>query len=460
MKKPKVLIADDDSRHRDMLRTILNDWGYDSLEAADGIEALEQAEKGADMVLLDVRMPRMDGLAALPELKRRCPRLPVILMTAFSDISAAVEAMRDGAWDYLTKPLDFAKLQATLANAAEKAGLASERPDNKSAPASGFPLLGNSAAMRELEKMLLTVAPSEATLLITGESGTGKELAARAAHNASRRAGGPFVAINCGAFTESLLASELFGHEKGSFTGADKRHDGLFRQASGGSIFLDEIGEMPLAMQVRLLRVIQEKEVLRVGGLKPEPVDCRVIAATNRDLAAEVAAGRFREDLYYRLNVVSLHMPPLRERNGDVPLLANHFANRFARINDKRFLGITGGAMRHMEAWRWPGNVRELENVMERAIILMPGEYVGERELPARLRENLAGHKRQQAPHTLLDDSDSLPTLEEVEKQVILETLKRLGNNKTEAAKALGITRKTLHSKLNKYRLEEDGAAN
>lgn len=464
MKKLTVLVADDDSRHRAMLCTLLHDWGYDTREAANGVEAVE-CSRECDVVLLDVRMPLKDGLAALPEIKKLRQDIPVILMTAFSDIAAAVEAMRNGAWDYLTKPLDFAKLQITVSNAIEKvahtvengAEAASGRPN-----AAGFPLLGSSQPMRQLEEMLLTVAPAEATLLITGESGTGKELAARAAHQASRRSGGPFVAINCGAFTESLLASELFGHEKGAFTGADKKHDGLFRQACGGTIFLDEVGEMPLSMQVRLLRVIQEKEVLRVGGSRPEPVNCRIIAATNRDLAAEVAAGRFREDLYYRLNVVSLAMPPLRDRSGDVPVLAEYFARRFAKMNDKRFLGITPGAMNLLNGWKWPGNVRELENVMERAIILMPGEYVGERELPEHIQAGsqtapatpppLAGR---QSP----DASGHWPTLEAVEKQVILETLKRLGNNKTETARTLGITRKTLHAKLNKYKEESDSQA-
>jgi len=323
-----------------------------------------------------------------------------------------------------------------------------------------FPLLGASPAMLELERMLVTVAPSEATLLITGESGTGKELAARAAHQFSRRAGGPFVAINCGAFTESLLASELFGYEKGAFTGADKKHDGLFRQACGGTIFLDEVGEMPLSMQVRLLRVIQEREVLRVGGTKPEPIDCRVIAATNRDLAVEVEKGTFREDLYYRLNVVSIAMPPLRERIGDVPILAEHFASRFAKMNGKRFLGISADAVAMLNKWKWPGNVRELENAMERAIILMPGEYIGERELPERMQaaRGTAFTKAafQRFENQRCDVSKQWPTLEAVEKQVILETLKRLDNNKTEAAKALGITRKTLYAKLNKYREETE----
>lgn len=456
MNNLSILVADDDARHRAMLKAMLTDWGYDVIEAANGEEAILRACEGTDIVLMDVRMPRKDGMAALPAIKATRQEMPVILMTAYSDVGSAVEAMRNGAWDYLAKPLDFAKLRITLDNAAGKIDPARRQPESLRTKTE-FPLLGQSQSMLELEQMLRTVAPTEATLLITGESGTGKELAARAAHAASHRAGGPFVAINCGAFTESLLAAELFGYEKGSFTGADKRHSGLFQRANGGSIFLDEVGEMPPVMQVSLLRVIQEKEVLRVGASQPENIDCRIIVATNRDLAEEVKSGRFREDLYYRLNVVSLSMPPLRDRKGDVQILAKHFAEHFAQMNGKRFLGISDAAMNALETWSWPGNVRELENVMERAIILMPGEYVGERELPERMREKrpeLGAAAMGLSSLAKPEQGSDWPTLEAVEKKVILETLKRLGNNKTEAAKALGITRKTLHTKLNKYKEE------
>lgn len=450
-KQIKILVADDDDRHRKMLRTILEDWNYAVLEAKDGVEACESFADNArlpNLVLLDVRMPKKNGLDALKEIHASHPDVPIILMTAYSEIAAAVEAMRNGAWDYITKPLDFAKIQSTLQNALTKdAGLTenAENPD--------LPLLGVSPQMQKVEELIRKVAPSEATLLITGESGTGKELAARAAHALSRRAGGPFVAINCGALPESLLESELFGHEKGAFTGADKAHQGLLRQASGGTIFLDEVGEMPLAMQVKLLRVLQQREVMPVGGKKPMPLDCRIIAATNRNLAKEVEAGNFREDLYYRLNVVNIKMPPLRDRGEDIELLANKFAKRFAKLNQRELMGITQAAMEMLKSWHWPGNVRELENTIERAIVLMPGEYVGLRELPERLRLNAKNSQQPDCAITPLANAGlpEIPTLEEVEKQVVLATLKRFDNNKTEAAKALGITRKTLHAKLKRY---------
>lgn len=448
--RPVILLAEDDTSHRLMLHTMLAEWGYDVREAANGAEAIACCgEINPDLALVDVRMPVKSGFEAIPELLALAPSLPIVLMTAFSDLEMAVQAMRLGAWDYVPKPLDMTKLRETLRHALKnrsgEAGGAEE-----SGMTSNFPLLGNSAAMRKLEQLVYSVAPSEATVLITGESGTGKELAARAIHGASKRGGGPFMAINCGAFSESLLASELFGHERGAFTGADKKHDGIFVRARGGTLFLDEVGETPLPMQVKLLRVLQEREVLSVGGTTPIPVDCRIVAATNRDLASEVKKGSFREDLYYRLNVVGITMPPLRDRDGDIPLLAEHFAKRFAARNGKRLLGITPSAMACLKEWHWPGNVRELENVLERAVILMPGEYIGERELPNHIARS--GREQEAVSRRPRKDDTPLPTLEEVERQVIMETLRSLNNNKTEAAKALGITRKTLHAKLNRYR--------
>lgn len=446
-RQPVIILAEDDHNHRQMLRTLLGDWGYEVREAADGAEAIDKcaATPPPDLALLDVRMPHKSGFEAIPELLAIKPGLPIVLMTAFSDLEMAVQAMRLGAWDYVPKPLDTTKLQTTLRQAL---GQSIQKKDG----AGDFPLLGDSAPMRELEGLIRAVAPAEANVLISGESGTGKELAAKAIHMFSKRREQPFLAINCGAFSDSLLASELFGHEKGAFTGADKKHDGIFVRTGSGSLFLDEVGEMPLPMQVKLLRVLQEKEVLSVGGTKPVPINCRIIAATNRDLAAEVEKGNFREDLFYRLHVVGIRMPPLRKRRGDLPLLANHFARLFATRNGKRFIGITSQAMACLENWAWPGNVRELENVLERAIILMPGEYIGERELPESIAK--APGIRPIASQSRKTESDATPTLEEVERQVILETLRRFNNNKTEAAKALGITRKTLHAKLNRYREE------
>lgn len=449
-----ILVADDDATHREVLRTLLEEWGYAVREAVDGEHAVALCrEQPFDLVLMDVRMPKKSGLEALKEIKVHNPAVPVLIMTAFSEVAAAVEAIKSGAYDYLTKPLDFEKLKAVLRNVFAHVGLIRENATlsrSLAATEAQTGMVGRSESMRALWEMVRTIAPTDATVLITGESGTGKELVAKAVHAASRRARGPFVAVNCAALTESLLASELFGHEKGAFTGADKKHEGHFLKADGGTIFLDEIGEMPLSMQVKLLRVIQEREVLSVGGNKAVPVDVRIIAATNRDLAKEVAAGTFRQDLYYRLNVVTLALPPLRERADDIPLLAQHFMTRFADKNNKKIKGFTPGAMDRLVRYAWPGNVRELENVIERASILLLGEHISERELP----ERFAASQGDALTDALTTDC---PTLEDVERAVILKTLKRFGGNKTEAAKALGITRKTLHAKLSKYQSAQEG---
>lgn len=474
--KLSILVADDDAAHGRMLRALLENWGYVVEVVGDGAEAVRLGrELPVDLALLDVRMPVMDGLEALKQLHEARPSLPVLMMTAWSDVPAAVEAIKSGAWDYLAKPLDFERLKVSLRNVFAHANLMEENAALSRRLAEGGGrggILGQSAPMRGLWEMIRTIAPSEATVLVSGESGTGKELVARAVHDLSHRAGGPFVAANCGAFTETLLASELFGHEKGAFTGADHRHEGLFVRAKGGTLFLDEVGELPLAMQVKLLRVLQEREVLRVGGTRPEAIDVRVIAATNRDLAQETIEGRFREDLYYRLNVVTLTMPPLRDRGGDIELLARHFATRFAQVNHKRVAGITPQALDILTCYAWPGNVRELENVMERAVILMPGEYIDVRELPERLLRGSGqaaivsgkavtgggeagatdGGGREEATAKIVGTGGGrLPTLEEVERAVILRTLQRCSGNKSETARILGITRKTLHARLNRY---------
>ncbi len=450
-----ILVADDDATHREVLRTLLEEWGYAVREAVDGEHAVALCrEQPFDLVLMDVRMPKKSGLEALKEIKVHNPAVPVLIMTAFSEVAAAVEAIKSGAYDYLTKPLDFEKLKVVLRNVFAHVGLIRENATlsrSLAATEAQTGMVGRSESMRALWEMVRTIAPTDATVLITGESGTGKELVAKAVHAAGRRARGPFVAVNCAALTESLLASELFGHEKGAFTGADKKHEGHFLKADGGTIFLDEIGEMPLSMQVKLLRVIQEREVLSVGGNKAVPVDVRIIAATNRDLAREVAAGTFREDLYYRLNVVTLALPPLRERADDIPLLAQYFMARFADKNNKKIKGFTPGAMDRLVRYAWPGNVRELENVIERASILLLGEHISERELP----ERFAPARGDALTDALTTDC---PTLEDVERAVILKTLKRFGGNKTEAAKALGITRKTLHAKLSKYQSAQEDA--
>ena len=445
-----ILLVDDDAGHRTMLRTLLGGWGYHIVEAEDGEAAVAACkEHPCDLVLMDVRMPKKNGLEAMREIKTYNPALPVLIMTAYSTIEAAVEAIKEGAYDYLTKPLDFEKLKAALHNGFDHAGLTRENGTlilpQTCVDTSG--IIGQSEPMRQLLDMVRTVAPSDATVLITGESGTGKELVAKAIHTNSQRAKKPYVAVNCAAITESLLESELFGHEKGSFTGADKKHEGHFARADTGTLFLDEIGEMPLPMQVKLLRVIQEREVQRVGGGKPVPVDVRIIAATNRDLARDVADGKFREDLYYRLNVVSLALPPLCDRPDDIPMLAQHFLQFFAEKNNKPLKGFTPGAMDSLLRYPWPGNIRELQNVIERAVVLLFGEHVSERELPERL------HTRR-LPVVIKGTPVNTATLEDAERTIILETLERVAGNKSEAAKILGINRKTLHTKLMKYQSE------
>ncbi len=450
--RAKILVVDDDAGHLSMLRTVLAGWGYAPEGATDGAEAVEKVrEKAYDAVLLDVRMAGMGGMEALTRIREFNPAVPVLIMTAYSSVETAVAALKTGAYDYLTKPLDLDVLRLTLERALDHMRLAVENEDlrQKLGQEAGAPeIIGKSRAMRELFTMIGMVAPTEATVLITGESGTGKELVARAIHARSARSQGPLVAVNCAALSETLLESELFGHEKGAFTGAERRREGRFMAANKGSIFLDEIGEIAQPIQAKLLRVIQEREIQRVGGDRPVGVDVRILAATNRDLKKEVEAGRFREDLYYRLNVVSVLVPPLRDRPEDIPLLAQFFLGRFAEKNRKRMKGFTPSAMDHLVRCPWPGNVRELENAVERAVILSVGEYVTDRELPA--YDAGASDASGAAAHASAAGLAGRP-LDDVEREVILATLGECGGNKSEAARVLGITRATLHKKLKKY---------
>ena len=449
----KLLIVEDDPGHLTTLRTIARSWGYTVQTADDGDRAVDLVKcEPVDLVLMDVRMAKMSGIEALKRITAYNPSIPVIIMTAYSSVASAVEALKTGAYDYLIKPLDFEVLKLTLERAHDHAGLKMEnrllkeqlRTDLKVAD-----IIGQSQAMKELMDLLAMAAPSEANVLITGESGTGKELIARSLHLNSSRKDHPLVTVNCAAITETLLESELFGHEKGAFTGADRRRDGRFMQADKGTIFLDEIGEMSSIMQAKLLRVLQEKEIQRVGGDQVLPVDIRIVAATNRDLTTAVAEGLFREDLYYRLNVMQLHVPPLRSRQDDIPLLARHFLERYAGRNRKTARGFSPLAMDMLIKYDWPGNVRELENIIERAVILMTGEHVTERQLPLNIaRENAATHAVGPISVTSAGDPRSL---EEIERDAILETLKASDGNKSETARRLGITRKTLHNKLKNY---------
>lgn len=447
--KPTVLIVDDEQVHRFMLSSMLAEWGYLSAQADDGEVAVAAVKKKKyDAVLMDVRMAKMDGFKAFSLIHKHSPALPVIIMTAYSTIDQAVGAMQEGAHDYLTKPLDFDRLKIALERAfdhgavAKSKGNGQEQTSDESTGPLVTSIIGQSSPMLELLDTVGYVAPTEATVLIHGESGTGKELVAEALHNNSPRRPKALVRVNCAALSETLLESELFGHEKGAFTGADRRREGKFMQADGGTLFLDEIGETSQAMQVKLLRVLQEQEFQRVGGDEDVRVDVRVVAATNRDLEKEVAEGRFREDLYYRLNVVMLVVPPLREREEDIPLLVHHFAEKFAIKNKRQLNAVTPLCMELLQGYSWPGNVRELENAIERGIILMRGEELTEKTLP------LAIQKRKNETEYVKMQGKSL---QEAEKILIEHTLQETEGNKSEAARRLGITRKTLQNKLNKY---------
>lgn len=451
-----ILVVDDDDAHRGMLRTMLRSWGYTVDEAADGDEAVALVrEKAFDVVLTDVRMARMDGIHALKGILEYNPALPVVLMTAYSSVETAVEALRLGAYDYLVKSLDFEALKHTLEQAIEHSRLSVENRElrRQLTDAAARPdILGRSQAIKDMLQIISTVAPTEATVLITGESGTGKELVARALHEGSARADKPLVTVNCAALAENLLESELFGHEKGSFTGADRRREGRFMQADGGTLFLDEIGEMPLPLQAKLLRALQQGEVQRVGSDAPINVDVRVLAATNRDLRREAAEKRFREDLYFRLNVISIEVPSLCRRSEDIPLLAAHFLQRFAERNRKTIKGFAPQALDSMLHYSWPGNVRELENAVERAVILCNGDLITGRELPANVVDASPAETADAVPEG--DISLAGLSLDTVERRAIEETLRQTGDNKSEAARRLGITRATLHNKLRKYGLE------
>ncbi|MBU1564923.1 MAG: sigma-54 dependent transcriptional regulator [Proteobacteria bacterium] len=444
-----ILVVDDDQVHRFMLCSLIKEWGWRCVEADDGVTAVAAVSKHPyDAVLMDVRMAKMDGREAFTRIQALQPALPVIIMTAYSSIDDAVEVIQQGAHDYLTKPLDFDRLRLALMRAVDhqqvvirKQQPAAERKELETA------IIGSSPPIIELLEMVGYVAPTEATVLINGESGTGKELVAEALHQNSERRTKPFVKVNCAALAEGLLESGLFGHERGAFTGAEKRREGKFVQADGGTLFLDEIGETSQAMQVKLLRVLQEQELQRVGGEDTIKIDVRIIAATNRNLEEEVRRNAFREDLYYRLNVVMLTVPPLRERGSDIPQLVDHFARKFAEKNRRVLDRITSECMDLLTCYSWPGNVRELENAIERGIILMRGTELTEKSLPLSIQK-MAGKQTDCKPSSVNLDPG---TLFVVEKQQILKILNETGGNKSEAARRLGITRKTLLNKLNKY---------
>ena len=445
-----ILIVDDDLAHRTMLKKLLGGWGYEVFEADDGSVAIENVHKRPfDLILMDIRMLKVSGIEALEQIKIINPAIPIIIMTAYASVETAVDALKKGAYDYLTKPLDFDELKIAINRATEHNRLKKENEDLKERLGEKFDkqnMIGRSPLMVKLLETAEQVAATEATVLITGESGTGKEMIANAIHYNSPRKEAPFIKINCAALAESLLESELFGHEKGAFTGADKRREGKFRQADGGSIFLDEVSEMSAAMQVKLLRVLQERELTRVGGAEVIAVNVRVIAASNKDLKKEMEHKRFREDLFYRLNVVALNVPPLKDRKEDIPLLAQHFLQIFAAKNKKNIKGFTPQSMEKLVKYAWPGNVRELMNAVERAVVLSRSEYLDSDEFVLLMADNpIAGGNDQ------LGLPDNMP-LDEIEKRSILEVVNACDGNKSEAARRLGITRMTLRKKLDKYK--------
>ena len=450
-----VLVVDDDNAHRTMLRTLIGGWGYEIDDADDGEAAIEKVkERSYDLVLMDVRMVKISGLEALEKIKSYNPAIPIIIMTAYSSVETAVEALKKGAHDYLTKPIDFDKLRITIERSMEHTRLKEENRLLKESLGQHFDrrnIIGQSPAMVNLLETVAQVAPSEATVLITGDSGTGKELIAGAIHFNSHRKDGPFIKLNCAAITETLLESELFGHEKGAFTGAERRREGRFHQAHGGSLFLDEVSEMSLTMQVKLLRVLQEREFTRVGGENTIQVDVRMIAATNKNLPELIGNGEFREDLYYRLNVVGLEIPPLKKRREDIPLLAQHFLEVFAARNHKDIKGYTPQAMDHLIRYDWPGNVRELMNAAERAVVLSQADFLSEKDFTIIHGKEVNRNDSVPVSANAQINMDGVTPLEEVEKTTILNTLEASGGNKSEAARRLGITRKTLHKKLKAY---------
>jgi DNA-binding NtrC family response regulator len=444
MSKGSILVVDDEANARTALAELLREEGYTVETAADGFKALGKIEEATpDLVLTDLKMPGMGGVELLEKLKALDEETVVVVMTAFGAVDTAVDAMKKGAANYLTKPLNMTELLLVLERELERRRLRQETGTLRARLAERYSfenIIGNAPAMQEIFKTVAQVAGSRASILIAGESGTGKELIAAAIHQRSPRCKGPFVKLHCAALAETLLESELFGHERGSFTGAAGRREGRFQQAHGGTLFLDEIGEISPSIQVKLLRFLQEHEFERVGGNETVRVDVRVIAATNRDLKAEVAAGRFREDLYYRLNVITLRMPALRERPTDVPLLATHFLRKYSAENERQLEGFTDEALARLSGYAWPGNVRELENVIERAVVLSTGNRVGVAELPAYLAPVEVGGIR--IPGS---------TLDEIEHYAITRTLEATGGATSKAAEMLGVSVRKIQYKLQEY---------
>jgi two-component system response regulator AtoC len=462
----RVLVADDELNMRRVLEAMLRREGYEVITAANGVEAMGGmgTKGGVHTVITDLKMPGLDGMGLLKRLSAEYPDVPVVMITAHGSVESAVEAVKLGAFDYLEKPFEQEQIRQVVAKAINTYALS--RRDARPEEPSGhgrFRLVGQSPAIRTIYGIVEKVANTPSTVLISGESGTGKELIARALHENSSRHAGPFIKINCAAIPKTLMESELFGYDKGAFTGAVGAKPGRFELAHGGTLFLDEIGEIPIEMQVKLLRVLQESEFERVGGIKTIKVDVRLVTATNRDLLAEVGAGAFREDLFYRLNVVPIHIPPLRERREDIPLLADHFIAKFNDRLKKEIASITPEAIERLVAYQWPGNIRELENLMERTILFCEGPEIRVSDLPpevagAAAPQSAAAHGA--GEETLRAAPESLKEAvraetERVERELIQRALDATGGNVTQAARKLKISRKSLQTKMKELGLRE-----
>ncbi len=448
--KYSLLIVDDETDSRNALAELVQRWGYEVQTASDGTEALRKAiESHPDVILTDLVMPNMDGLWLLRALRGELPDCPVVLLTGRGTIQTAVQAIKEGAYDFIEKPLDVSRLRIVLERALEKKETLREVQllrRRLAALAPGTDMIGSGPSMQKVFELSQKVAPSTASVVISGQSGTGKEVVARAIHNLSPRKDKAFVAINCSAIPATLIESELFGYERGAFTGADQRRMGNFEMAHGGTLFLDEVGELPLEMQAKFLRVLEERKIRRLGGRNEVEVDVRVICATHRDLKEESRTGRFREDLYFRLHVFTIQLPPLKERREDIPLLVHHFIEKFNGETGKHVQGVAPPALAILQSYPWPGNIRELRNTVERAMILVDGDVIGEEQLP---------------PDMLPTRSESAflrvplgATLDRVEKEYIIASLQRNGGNKARSAEVLGISEKTLYNKLNRYAAE------
>ncbi len=447
-----ILLVDDEANALRVLSAILQEAGYACVTAQSVDEAISrlEGETPIDVLVTDLRMPGRSGLDLFEHVQTHALKIPVVFLTAYGTVDSAVRAVKEGAFYYFIKPPDYTLFCEIIRRAAEHRRLtrhmaAVSRPAKGGGQALG--MVGQSRGMREIFQLIQTVAESQATVLVQGESGTGKELIARAIHSQSPRHRGPFVGINCGALPPTLLESELFGHEKGAFTSAVGRRIGRFEMADKGTLFLDEIGEMDLSLQVKLLRVIQEREFERVGSSARIKVDFRLVAASNKDLKAEVEAGRFRPDLFYRINVIPMRIPPLRERLDDLPLLAFHFLERYAALNKKEVAGIDSAALSRMMSYAWPGNVRELENAIERGVVLCAGSTLTEKDIPP----DIAGTDKAPAGGA---EAREVKPLSLLEKETIIDALRRSYGNKSKAARMLGITRKVLYARLREYGME------